>query len=209
VRHEIKPLSADQSRALLDAAKRHQLEAFYSAALLLGLRRGEVLGLRWSDIDFERRTLQVRQTVQRIAQEGLVAAEPKTEKSRRTLSLPDAALRALKAQRARQATERLSAGTEWEDADLVFTSLSGTPLDPRGVDRKFKRLLAKAQLPVTTRLHDLRHSAASLLLAQGVPMRTIMELLGHSSIAMTANVYSHIAPTMLRDAADKMDAILG
>ena len=213
VRREIAPLNADQARALLEAAKGNRLEAFYVVSLLLGLRRGEVLGLRWQDVDFDQRTLKVRQTIQRIAHKltagtaGLVPAEPKTEKSRRTLSLPDGVIRALKAQRARQATERLSAGTDWRDSDLIFTSPTGKPLDPKAVHCDFKRLLAKAELPTATRLHDLRHSAASLLLAQGVPLRTIMELLGHSSLAMTANVYAHVAPAVLREVADRMDVI--
>jgi integrase len=213
VRREIAPLSAEQARALLETAKGDRIEAFYTVALLLGLRRGEVLGLSWRDVDFDRRTLHVRQTIQRLAHKltdgkgGLVPAEPKTDKSRRTLSLPDGVIRALKAHRARQATERLAAGTAWRDSDLIFTSPSGKPLDPKGVHRDFKRLLAKAELPMATRLHDLRHSAASLLLAQGVPLRTIMELLGHSSLAMTANVYAHVAPAALRDIADRMDVI--
>jgi integrase len=213
VRREIAPLSAEQARALLQAAKGDRLEAFYAVALLLGLRRGEVLGLRWPDVNFDQRTLRVRQTIQRIAIRltsgtgGLVPAEPKTDKSRRALSLPDGVIRALRVQRARQTAERLGAGTAWPDSDLVFTSLSGKPLDPKAVHRDFKRLLAKAGLPVTTRLHDLRHSAASLLLAQGVPLRTIMELLGHSSLAMTANVYAHVAPAALRDVADRMDSL--
>ena len=109
--------------------------------------------------------------------------------------------------RVRQTAERLGAGATWHDGDLIFASPNGKPLDPKAVRRDFKLLLAKAELPATIRLHDLPHSAASLLLAQGVPLRTIMELLGHSSLAMTANVYAHVAPAALRDVADRMDVI--
>src|SRR4029077_5670343 len=96
----------------------------------------------------------------------------------------------------------------WQDRGLVITSSVGTPLEPRNLFRTFKALLGKAGLP-DFRFHDLRHSAASLLLAQGVPMRAVMELLGHSSISTTANIYSHVMPAMMRDVAEKMDAILG
>jgi integrase len=123
------------------AAKSEPLEAFFSVSLLLGLRRGELLGLSWQDINFDQRTLQVHPTIQRVARKpaggvgGLVAAAPKTDKSRRTHSLPDGAIRPLKAQRARQATEQLSAGRFWRDSDLVFTSATGTPRDPKSVRR--------------------------------------------------------------------------
>ncbi len=230
-RAEIRPLSLDQAKKLLDVAKGDRLEALYSVALALGLRRGEILGLRWAeDVDLDGRTIQIQQAIQRVgpkasgAEKGsLQAAEPKTERSRRTIALPDAVVRSLRAHRARQLQERMRAGARWNDRGLVFTTGIGTPLEPRNVHRHFKRMLkkmvepadqeqerpeSKPAEPLKFRFHDLRHSAASLLLAMGVPMRTVMEMLGHSSIALTADTYSHIAPAMLRDAADKMDSIL-
>jgi site-specific recombinase XerD len=103
----------------------------------------------------------------------------------------------------------LAAGSSWVENALVFSTGIGTPLEPRLAVEDFKRMLAKAGLPTKIRFHDLRHSAASLLLAQGVQLRTIMELLGHSSIAITANLYAHVAPDLMREAADSMDAVLG
>jgi integrase len=205
--HEIRPLEALQARRLLDAANKTRLEALYALALNLGLRRGEVLGLRWQDVDLDKARRRVMQAVQRV--EGkLQAAETKTERSRRTLSLPPSVVASLRRHRIRQLQERLGAGTRWCDSGLVFTTGIGTPLDPRNLQLDFSALLKAAQLP-RVRFHDLRHSAASLLIAQGVPLRTIMELLGHSSIAMTANVYGHLAPELMREVADKMEAILG
>lgn len=214
VRHESNPLTPEQSHALLLAVKGARLEAFYTVALALGMRRGEVLGLRWQDVDFGARTLKVRQAIQRIAgkltesgNSGLIAAEPKTERSRRTIAMPDVISKALKNHRVRQLEERLSAGAAWQENGLVFPNSIGAPLDPKALHRDFKRLLSEAALP-SIRLHDLRHSAASLLLAQGIPMRTIMELLGHSSITLTADTYSHLRAPAMREAADKMDLIL-
>jgi integrase len=201
-------LSPDDARHLLDAARGERLDAVYTVALSLGLRMGEILGLRWQDVDLDGAMLTVNQAIYRIAGKGLVAAEPKTDRSRRALFLPDGVLRALRAHRLRQLQERLAAGSRWHDSGLVFTSSIGTPLEPRNLFRSFKTLLRKAGLP-DVRFHDLRHSAASLLLAQGVPMRAVMELLGHSNISTTADIYSHVMPAMMRDVADKMDVILG
>jgi integrase len=115
----------------------------------------------------------------------------------------------LKVHRARQAEARLAAGASWQDSDLVFTNAIGRPIEPVVLNRDYKALLKKAELPKTLRFQDLRHSAASLLLAQGVHPRAIMELLGHSSITVTMNVYGHVMPAMMREAAEKMDMILG
>jgi integrase len=215
-RHEITPLDPQQARRFLEAARGERLEALYSVALSLGLREGEALGLRWIDLDLDARQLSIRQCLQRIGGKRfgtgpgkLQFVEPKTDRSRRTLRMPDAIVRALRAHRVRQLEERLSAGSAWVENGLIFTTTIGTPLEPRSAVTDFKRILEKAALPLSIRFHDLRHSAASLLLAQGVQMRAIMELLGHSTIALTANTYSHVMPSMMQDMAEKMDAILG
>ena len=127
--------------------------------------------------------------------------------ARRSLVLPEVAKSALKAHRVRQLEERLVAGSRWKESGLVFTTRLGTPLDSRNVSREFHRLLREAGLP-SIRLHDLRHTAATLLLAQGVAPRTIMEILGHSQVSLTLNTYSHVLPGLKRDAARKMDAAL-
>jgi integrase len=137
--------------------------------------------------------LTVNQAIYRVTGKGMVATEPKTERLRRTLHLPDGVRAALKAHRVRQLQERLATGSRWRDSGLVFATGIGTPLEPRNLFRSFKAPLAKAGLP-NIRFHYLRHSAASLLLAQGVPMRAVMELLGHSNIGTTADIYSHVMP---------------
>ncbi|MBI4852241.1 MAG: site-specific integrase [Acidobacteria bacterium] len=205
-RPEIVPLSPEQCRVFLKSIKGGRMEALYSVALALGLRIGEATGLRWQDIDFDKRTLRVNVALQRI--EGkLELTEPKTERSKRTLPLPETIVSSLQTHRIRQLEERLSAGKKWQDTGFVFTTLIGTPLDARNVLRWFKVAIKNAKLP-DQRFHDLRHSCASLLLAQGVPARTVMEILGHSQISLTMNTYSHVMPEMTRDAADLMDSIL-
>jgi integrase len=217
VRKEVTPLDPDNARKLLATAAGSRFEAIYATALTLGLRRGEVLGLRWSDVDFDARTLRVNQSIQRLKtgaasghRTALVTTETKSDRSRRTIALPESVIPGLRLQRARQAQQRLAAGLNWNGSgDLIFTNRVGNPVEPRVLDRDYKALLKRAELPTTLRFHDLRHSAASLLLAQGVHPRMIMELLGHSSITITMNTYSHILPAMARETADKMDALLG
>lgn len=209
-RFESKMLSPDQARTFIDAARGESLEALYNVALSLGLRMGEALGLRWQDIDLDRRTLIVNRILERIGRgdgSKLMLVEPKTSRSRRTVNLPDAAARALRAHKVRQLEERLMAGARWQDQGLVFPSTIGTPLEPHTLHDDFKRILVKAKLP-DIRFHDLRHSAASLMLAQGIPLRSIQEVLGHSSITLTANLYAHVGEQLKREAADAMDAVL-
>ena len=201
-------IDANGARKLLEAARGERFEAILVLALTLGLRRGEILGLRWSDVDFENRTIRVNQALQRVGGK-LQVTEVKTERSRRVVAVPECVVRAVKTRRAKQAQERLLAGVEWKESDLAFTNPRGGPLEPITLHRDFKRLLRAAELPTETRFHDLRHTAASLLLAEGVHLRVIMELLGHSSISLTANTYAHVMPAAMRDIADRMESILG
>jgi integrase len=200
-------INADGARKLLEAARGERFEAILVLALTLGLRRGEILGLRWSDVDFDSRAIRVNQALQRVGGK-LQVTEVKTERSRRVVAVPECVVRAVKTRRAQQAQERLLAGVEWKDSDLAFTNPRGGPLEPITLHRDFKRLLRAAELPTQTRFHDLRHTAASLLLAEGVHLRVIMELLGHSSISLTANTYAHVMPAAMRDVADRMESIL-
>jgi integrase len=133
--------------------------------------------------------------------------EPKSARSRRTIALPAVAVAALRTHRVRQLETRLAAGGRWQDYGFVFASAVGTPLEARNVTRQFKALLAVAQLP-NIRLHDLRHSCATLLLAQGVNPRVVMDTLGHSQVSLTLNTYSHVLPALQRDAAARIDAVL-
>ena len=201
-------IDADGARKLLGAARGERFEAILVLALTLGMRRGEILGLRWSDIDFEKRSIRINQALQRVGGK-LQVTEVKTERSRRVVAVPDSVVRALKARRAQQAQDRLVAGSDWKDSDLVFTNSYGRALEPITLHRDYKRLLQTAELSTETRFHDLRHTAASLLLSEGVHLRMIMELLGHSSISLTANTYAHVMPAAMRDVADRMESILG
>lgn len=204
---DIQPLSPDEARQLLEAVATHRLGALFSVALAVGLRQGEALGLRWDDIDLDAGTLTVRKALQRIDGEFQLV-EPKTARSRRTIALPSAAIEALRRHRARQMEERLMAGSTWgNDWGLVFTTATGQPLQGTNVTRTFQQLLARAGLR-RQRFHDLRHSCASLLLAQGVHPRVVMETLGHSQIGLTMNTYSHVLPPLQREAAAKMDEVL-
>ena len=206
-RAEVQPLLPEQARKFLDAVQGQRHEALYSVALAIGLRQGEALGLQWSDIDLDRGTLTVRHGLQRIAGK-LTLVEPKSARSRRTVSLPDIAVEALKIHRTRQHAERIHMGSAWKGAgDYVFTTSVGTPLDPRRLLAHFQRTLALLGIP-KHRFHDLRHSTASFLLAQGVNPRTVADILGHSQISLTLDTYSHILPAVMQDATRRMDAIL-
>jgi integrase len=255
VTHEIQPLTPEQAQQLLKAAKGHVLEGLVTVALSCGLRRGEMLGLQWADVDLETGTLSVRRALQRFGGDcaarrpllveerrlrqalkvetlsndereairqklaavtearkaiktSLHVVEPKSARSRRTIALPTVAVTALRAHRVRQLENRLAAGARWREGGFVFTSGIGTPVEPRRITREFRVLLTGAGLP-PIRLHDLRHSCATLLLAQGVSPRVVMETLGHSQVSLTLNTYSHVLPVLQQEAARKMDAILG
>ncbi len=207
-REEIKPLALAQARAVLTAAQGRRNAARWTVALGLGLRQGEALGLAWDSVDLDNGTLTVRQALQRQAGAGLVLIPPKSRAGRRTIALPPQLVEALRAQRAAQLAERLAAGTAWHNRhDLVFVTEFGAPLDPAADHREWQALLKAAGVP-RARLHDARHTAATLLLSQGVSARVVMEILGHSQITLTLGTYSHVMPELARDAADRMAAAL-
>jgi integrase len=206
-RKEIQPLSAEQARALLEASKTYRVAPILLVQTALALRPGETLGLRWSDIDFEAKTLRVRQQLQRV-NKAFIFVEPKTERSKKPIALPSLIVDTLKARRTEQARERLLAGRRWRETDLVFTSRIGTPLFDRNVTRDFKLMLGKAGIPSSTRLYDLRHTCATLLIAQGVHPRVVMETLRHSQYKLTMDLYSHVMPDLQREAASAMDVAL-
>ena len=207
VRHPVEILSPDDARRFLQVAQGDRFEALYTVALSLGLRQGEALGLRWQDVDLTARTLSVVHALQRVDGK-LQLVEPKTDRSRRTIKMPAVVADALAQHRVQQLEMRLLAGARWTETGLIFTSSLGTPLDGANVTRHFQRLLASAGLP-RLRFHDLRHSCASLLLAQGIPARVVMETLGHSQISLTLNTYSHVMPALQGEAADAIDRVFG
>ena len=200
-------LSPQDARRFIEGVRSNHEGALFVLTLACGLRMGEVTGLRWEDLDLRGETLRVRQALQRGSGEWRLV-ETKSRASRRTLALPDVAISALQEHRQGQLRERLGAEELWgNDWDLVFTTATGDPLNPSSLTRRFRALLKQIGLP-DMRFHDLRHSCASLLIAQGVHARVIMEQLGHSQISLTMNTYGHVVAEVQREAAGQMDALL-
>ena len=206
VRREIQPLTAEQARVFLRSVRGHRLEALFALALSLGLRQGELLGLRWADVELDQGFIHVRRSLQRL-NGAFALGELKTAQSQRRLgALPAGLLETMRVHRLRQTQERL-ASEAWEDWDLVFTGISGHPLHASSVTHEFQDLLREAGLP-PQRFHDLRHACASLLMAQGVNPRVVMQILGHSQITLTLQTYSHVAPSTQHAALTGLSASL-
>lgn len=205
-RKEFHALDAEETARLLEAARADRLHGVYVLAVTCGMRQGELLGLRWADVDLDKGALAVRQQVMRIGGEWRFS-EPKTKAGRRVITLPAVAVSALREHRRRQAEERLRVGPEWHDNGLVFTNRIGNPIEKQNLMRRsFWPLLDRAALP-RIRFHDLRHTAATLLLAEGLHPKVVQERLGHSTIAVTMDVYSHVGMTLQREAADTLDRL--
>lgn len=201
-------LSIEESKKLLRAAKGNRFEALYYLALSTGMRQGELLGLRWRDIDLNERRLVVKHALV-VSAEGGMLADPKTPGSRRRIELTNQAVEVLKRHKAMQAEERLSRGEVWEDHGLVFPNEIGKPVFPGHlIRRSFKPLLKKAKLP-NIRFHDLRHSCATHLLSKNIHPKIVSEMLGHSSIKITLDTYSHVLPDMQKPVVETMERIYG
>jgi integrase len=194
--------SADDARRFLGAVAEDRLGALWTLMLTTGLRRGEVLGLRWEDIDFKRGRLAVRQTVVAIGYDVDVS-EPKTMSGRRSVSLDPTTVVTLKKHRSRQSEDRLRAGPKAEESDLVFTTEDGSMIHPDRISKAFVQLIERHNLP-TIRLHDLRHTAATLALTAGVHPKVVQERLGHANITITLDTYSHVLQGLQEDAAAKV-----
>lgn len=204
---EMRVLSPEEAARFLEAAREDRLYALYVVAVACGLRIGEILALKWEDIDFVAGRLQVRRQLQWNDGEPRFT-EPKSAKSRRSVAMAQVVADALKEHKERQEAERIAAGEAWQDWGLVFTTTVGTPLNPSNVrNRSFVRILERAGLP-QIRLHDLRHSCATLLLTKGVHPKLVQEQLGHSQISITLDLYSHVLPILHKEAAEQMDATL-
>lgn len=204
---EMRPLSETEARTFLDAAAGDRFEALFVLTVTTGLRRGEVLGLRWDDADLERGTLRVGRS---LVREGgvYVLGETKTKRGRRRVNLTPRTVAALKAHRKRQLEDRVRLSGLYEDQGLVFATNAGTPIQPENlVKRSFKPLLKKAGLP-EIRFHDLRHTCATLLLSRNVHPKIVQEMLGHATIAITLDTYSHVLPGIGDQAAKEMESAL-
>ena len=202
--HELQPMNAEQARALLASVAGDRLEAIYRLAIASGLRQGELLGLRWQDVDMAAGTLSVRHTLQ---QGTRTLARPKTERSLRTIALDATTIGSLRAHRIRQLEERMAAGRRWQDGGYVFATTIGTPMHHRNLVRAHHGVLERAGIPRQP-FHQLRHACATLLLESGEELANISKLLGHSSLATTADFYGHLTPGISRRASDRMVEIL-
>jgi len=205
---EVRPFSGAEVQTLLSAVSGDRMGAYVVLVLSLGLRESEALGLRWEDVDLDRRVVAIRRQLAFRAG-GFELVEPKSWAGRRVLALPELAASALRGHRRLQMEERLRCGPGWSnDLGLVFTTATGRPLHRRNVLRWFQGVLRGAGLPVRG-IKELRHTAASLLHAQGLSSREIMEVLGHSDVRITLNTYTHVFDENRRRAAERMDAALG
>jgi len=205
-RMEMKTLDDVQVRNLILAAKGTRYEGLFWLAVTTGLRQGELLGLRWSDLDWQSRKFQIQRQLQR-SETGRVFSEPKSAAGRRVIVLGGETIKKLRAHLNLQLLEKRAAGERWQENDLIFPSSIGTPGDYSNLLKHFKICLKLAGLP-DIRFHDLRHTAATLMLQQNVNPKVVQERLGHSDITLTLNTYSHVLPTMQEDAAEKVDQLL-
>ncbi len=202
---ETKPWTLDETLIFLEGARRDPLYAGFAVAIALGLRRGEIAGLHWGDIDLDNRTLTVRHQLQR--RDGELYGDSPKSRRLRVIPLPAMCVPPLRWQRMRRAEQHRTAGDKWEVSGYVFTTRTGRPVEPRNLLRSFERITADDSLP-KIRLHDTRHGCATLLSAAGVAPRDLMAILGHSQIAMTMEIYAHVVQEHQREAMNHMDRLL-
>ena len=205
--HEMKILDENQVMQFFIAVQDDRNVALYHMAVKTGMRKGELLGLKWTDLDWKRGTIRVQRQVQRVTGQGMVFMSPKTKAGRRTIALGEETLRILREHRTKQQFESDLAGNQWQDYDLIFPSSIGTPQSPSNLLKTFKSILKCAGLPVI-RFHDLRHTAASLMLNQGVPPFVVSKILGHSKASTTMDIYGHLIPLMHEGVGNLMDELL-
>lgn len=202
-RAEAQVLDEQEVRRMLDAARAESLYALFHTAVTTGARLGELLALRWQDLDFERDRMSIARTVRRYPDKGYVFSAPKTHRSRRPISLDADTKLVLQEHRHHQIEQRLLVGPAYNDQDLVFATPTGTTLGDSTVRTTFTRILRTAGLK-RVRLHDLRHTAATLMLKAGVNPKVVSDRLGHSTISITLDIYSHVLPDMQRDGAEAL-----
>ena len=206
-RKEMEYLNQDEVVTLLNIES--EWKPLWALLIGTGLRLGESLGLQWKDIDKGSQTLKIVRSLKKVTGLGLIYQNPKTEKSRRTIFLPNMVSKALSKHRAVQSEHRLLLGSDWNDEDLVFPNEWGKPLDPSRVNRALKKSIIESGIGRHIRVHDLRHTAASLALLKGIPGKVVQEMLGHSHYSTTMDIYSHVDQELHIEASQKMDAVLG
>lgn len=204
-RPKMKAWSAEELRRFLEVASSDDLFPAWRLASTTGMRRGEILGVRVGDLDLDRARLSVQQTVILVGSQVRISDVPKTDKGRRTIPLETETLAALKAQRARLAERKLAFGLSLSPDDLLFSELTD-PIHPTSFSRRFRKLREQAGV-TPIRFHDVRHTFATLALQAGIPVKVVSEILGHANIAITLDTYSHVIPSMMEDAVDKVAAL--
>lgn len=207
-RKELHVLTQEQAHTLLQEVKAHKLETLLTLAITTGMRRGELLALRWQDINFENGTIQVKRAVSYLKDYGYVESEPKTARSRREILLPAFVVAILAQHHEHQQEQRYKIGADWTNQNLVFTNATGDFYSPSTMLKVFRRFLVHIGLP-QMRFHDLRHSAATILLTMKVHPKIVQEILGHSQITTTMDVYSHAMPSLQGDATQQWERAFG
>jgi integrase len=205
-RPEMKVWAQPEVQRFLASVVDDRLYALWAVLLATGLRRGEALGLRWDDVDLDRRRLSIQRAVT-VVDYKIVVSEPKTARGRRSVSIDATTAAVLVAHRKRQLEERLAWGPAWQDSGYVFTTEDGRVLHPQRVTQVFKRLVSEAGLP-PIRLHDLRHTAATLALTAGIHPKVVSERLGHATIGITLDTYSHVGEGLQEEAATRMAGLI-
>lgn len=194
-----------EAKKVLNEVRDDRLYAVYVLALYLGLRRGELLGLRWTDVDLHASALEIRSALQRV-DGALVLTAPKTRRSERPVPLPAACVDALRERKVQQEKERGDAGEKWKECGLIFTTRIGTPIEPRNLNRHFYSV--RERLGMTVRFHDIRHTCVTLLLSLGIPPHVVRDIVGHSALEVTMNIYAHAEMTEKREALERLGRLL-
>lgn len=204
---EMTILSESQVTQFLIAARGCRHEVLFHLAVKTGMREGELLGLKWIDLDWTTGLLQVRRQLQIVYKKGFVFTEPKTKAGRRTILLGEALLMSLRKQVEKQNLDKQFAGERWQENGLIFASSRGTPTDLHNMTKEYKKVLASAGLPII-RFHDLRHTAATIMLSHNIPVHTVSKVLGHARASVTLDIYAHVVPGMLEEVARLMDDVI-
>ena len=206
-RREMRVLSPERAQRFLEAASDSPYHTFFYLALQTGARSGELLALRWEDLDLDAATLRIVRTARFTKGQGIVFSQPKTQRSRRPVALSPATVAVLREHRREQLEQRMQVGPGYEENDLVFADSLGRPIYDSTVRRVFYGVVKAADVG-PLRVHDLRHSAATLMLQAGVNVKVISERLGHATVSITLDTYSHVLPDMQREAAAALDDVL-
>ena len=207
-RPEISVPGFQEIQRLLEAARDHQDYALICTAIFTGMRRAELLGLRWQDVDTNMGTISIQQTLQRLPDQGFFYTEPKSQKSRRQVLIPPVLVEIVKEHRRRQLENKVRLGGEYQNHGLVFPKQDGRPEDPSNISHRFKALVDRLGLS-GLRFHDLRHLHATILLAQGIHPKVVQERLGHQTVTLTLDTYSHVIPTIQKEVVEKLQDLFG